>query len=73
VIGTNGQFLAAALLAADSIGGKRGAGYGRLIVERYRSSCDDCHYLGSIETMKALQGHLLAESVRSSLNAYLPN
>ncbi len=59
----DGCFLAAALVAADAIGAKRGVGYGRLLIRDFLATgCADLADLGSAETVKALQRYLQDEA-----------
>jgi len=60
----DGLLLAAALLAADSIGGKRGSGYGRLLVSDYAAEGCSWPDLSNCDTILALQRHLRNDQLR---------
>lgn len=58
----DGQVLAAALIAADSIGAKRGIGYGRLLVSDYAAAGCSWPDLTNPDTIDELWRHLQREA-----------
>jgi CRISPR/Cas system CSM-associated protein Csm3 (group 7 of RAMP superfamily) len=65
----DGQFLAAALLATDCIGGKRGTGYGRLVVLDPSSSAAGISFsdLEKTEIVEGIKKYLESENQKVNL------